>query len=197
MIDPLAAAMTAAASGLQAQSMRLRIVSENIANAESTGATPGADPYARRTLAFHSALDRAAGVSLVKAGEAREDDSPFRLDRDPGNPAARRQRHGEATERRRADRDGRYARGQPRLSGQSASYQAIARNGGCDHRFVEERSMIELTRAAGVSAFTMTPAGAATAPAAETAGRSPTFSGASRATARRRSRRANPRRCRR
>ena len=88
MIDPLAAAMTAAASGLQAQSMRLRIVSENIANAESTGATPGADPYARRPLAFHSALGRAAGVSLVKAGEAREDDSPFRLDRDPGNPAA-------------------------------------------------------------------------------------------------------------
>lgn len=88
MLDPLGAAMKAASSGLQAQSTRLRIVSENIANAESTGATPGADPYARRTMAFHSALDRAAGVSLVKAGDMREDDAPFRLDRDSSNPAA-------------------------------------------------------------------------------------------------------------
>lgn len=88
MFDPLGAAMKAAASGLHAQSTRMRVVSQNIANAESTGATPGADPYARRTLAFHSELDRAAGVSVVKAGETREDDAPFRLDRDPGNPAA-------------------------------------------------------------------------------------------------------------
>ena len=88
MIDPLQGAMRAAASGLQAQSLRLRVVSENLANAESTGATPGSDPYARRTVAFHSALDRAAGVALVRAGDVQEDDAPFRLDRDPSNPAA-------------------------------------------------------------------------------------------------------------
>lgn len=88
MFDPLNAAMRVATSGLQAQSARLRVVSENIANAESTSSTPGGDPYIRKTLSFHSELDRAAGVSMVRAGDTGTDDAPFRLDRDPGNPAA-------------------------------------------------------------------------------------------------------------
>lgn len=88
MFDPLNAAMRIATSGLQAQSARLRVVSENIANAESTSSTPGGDPYIRKTLSFHSELDRAAGVSMVRAGDTGTDEAPFRLDRDPGNPAA-------------------------------------------------------------------------------------------------------------
>jgi len=58
MPDPLQTSLHIAASGLQAQSMRLRVVSENIANAQSTGSTPGANPYARQTVSFESEMDR-------------------------------------------------------------------------------------------------------------------------------------------
>lgn len=88
MMDPLSAALKAATSGLQVQSQRLRIVSENIANAESTSSIPGGDPYSRKTMTFQSELDRAAGVSVVRVGEVGNDEAPFRLDRDPSNPAA-------------------------------------------------------------------------------------------------------------
>ena len=86
--DPLQASLRIAASGLQAQSARLRIVSENIANAQSTGATAGADPYARRTVSFESALDRSTGAELVAVKAIGLDRAPFRLEHDPGNPAA-------------------------------------------------------------------------------------------------------------
>ncbi len=86
--DPLQASLRIAASGLQAQSTRLRIVSENIANAQSTGATAGADPYARQTVSFESALDRATGADLVEVKSVGIDQTPFKLERDPGNPAA-------------------------------------------------------------------------------------------------------------
>ncbi len=61
-LDPLQTSLRIAASGLEAQSTRLRIVSENIANAQSTGSSAGADPYARKTVSFESALDRATGA---------------------------------------------------------------------------------------------------------------------------------------
>ncbi len=88
MPDPLQTALRIAASGLQAQSMRLRIVSENIANAQSTGPTPGADPYARQTVSFESEMDRALGANLVEVKSIGVDSAPFKLERDPGNPAA-------------------------------------------------------------------------------------------------------------
>ena len=86
--DPLQASLRIAASGLQAQSTRLRIVSENVANAQSTGPTAGAEPYARRTVSFESALDRASGANLVEVKSVGVDRTPFKLERDPGNPAA-------------------------------------------------------------------------------------------------------------
>ncbi len=86
--DPLQDLLRIAASGLQAQSTRLRIVSENIANAQSTGPTAGAAPYARRTVSFETALDRSTGAELVKVKTIGVDRAPFRLERDPGNPAA-------------------------------------------------------------------------------------------------------------
>ena len=88
MIDPLQAALTVAGSGLQAQSARIRIVSENIANAQSTGATPGANPYVRKTITFNSALDKATGVPTVQVREIGFDPSAFPVVHDPGNPAA-------------------------------------------------------------------------------------------------------------
>jgi flagellar basal-body rod protein FlgC len=88
MPDPLQSALHIAASGLQAQSMRLRIVSENIANAQSTGSTPGAVPYARQTVSFESEMDRTIGANLVEVKSIGVDSTPFKLERDPGNPAA-------------------------------------------------------------------------------------------------------------
>ncbi|MGA8582925.1 MAG: flagellar basal body rod protein FlgC [Roseiarcus sp.] len=88
MPDPLQTALHIAASGLQAQSMRLRVVSENIANAQSTGATPGAAPYARQTVSFESEMDRTLGANLVEVKSIGVDSTPFKLERDPGNPAA-------------------------------------------------------------------------------------------------------------
>jgi flagellar basal-body rod protein FlgC len=88
MIDPLQASLRIAGSGLEAQSTRLRVVSENMANAESTGSTPGADPFSRKTITFESEMDRAAGTQLVHVKTIGTDTTPFRLEHDPGNPAA-------------------------------------------------------------------------------------------------------------
>jgi flagellar basal-body rod protein FlgC len=88
MLDSLQASLAIASSGLEAQSTRMRIVSENLANANSTGNTSGADPYQRKTVTFDAAMDRAAGAQLVKIKELGVDRAPFRVDYDPGHPAA-------------------------------------------------------------------------------------------------------------
>ena len=88
MIDPLRMATSIAASGLDAESVRLRVVAENLANAHSTGATAGADPYRRKTVTFASELDRASGASLVTVKHVGTDPTAFEVEHDPGNPAA-------------------------------------------------------------------------------------------------------------
>ena len=80
--------MTIAASGLRAQAGRMRIISENIANADSTASRPGADPYRRKVPTFRSELDRSLDVRLVELGRTRTDSSAFQLKYEPGNPAA-------------------------------------------------------------------------------------------------------------
>jgi flagellar basal-body rod protein FlgC len=87
-MDPLTSALKVSASGLQAESTRLRIVSENIANARSTGDVPGADPYRRKTISFAAEVDRASGASLVEIDRIGTDDSSFNVEFDPGNAAA-------------------------------------------------------------------------------------------------------------
>ncbi len=87
-MDPLSAALKVSASGLEAESTRLRIVSENIANARSTGDAPGADPYRRKTVSFASEVDRVSGAARVEVQRLGEDDAPFITEYDPGNPAA-------------------------------------------------------------------------------------------------------------
>jgi flagellar basal-body rod protein FlgC len=88
MQDSLETSLRIAASGLQAQSTRLRVVSQNIANAQSTGSTPGSDPYTRQTVSFESEIDRTLGANLVQVKSIGVDPSPFKLQHDPGNPAA-------------------------------------------------------------------------------------------------------------
>lgn len=86
--DPLALVSRLAGAGLEAQSYRLRIVSENIANAQSTGNTPGADPYQRKTIVFGAELDREVGALSVHVKRTDLDDAPFIVEHDPGHPAA-------------------------------------------------------------------------------------------------------------
>ena len=88
MQDPLQASLKIAGSGLEAQSARLRIISQNIANSQSTATTPGGDPYVRQTVAFDSEMDRAAGFSLVRVKSIGQDTAAFKVEQDPGNPAA-------------------------------------------------------------------------------------------------------------
>jgi flagellar basal-body rod protein FlgC len=80
--------MSIAASGLRAQAGRMRIISENIANADSTPSTPGADPYRRKVPSFNTELDRTLGARVVSMGKVGTDKSDFRLKYEPGHPSA-------------------------------------------------------------------------------------------------------------
>ena len=88
MVDPIRAAVKVAASGLEAQSKRMLIVSENLANATSTGNTPGALPYARKTISFQATMDDLVGAKLVQIDRVDTDRKPFRVEHDPSHPAA-------------------------------------------------------------------------------------------------------------
>lgn len=87
-LDPLATSFGIAASGMKAQATRLRVVAENLANANSTSETPGGDPYRRKTVVFAAALDRAMGAEKVAVKRVGRDTGDFRLSYDPGHPAA-------------------------------------------------------------------------------------------------------------
>ena len=80
--------LSIAASGLRAQAGRMRIISENIANADSTASGPNADPYRRKIPTFHSEMDRALGARVVELGRVASDQTDFRTKYQPGHPAA-------------------------------------------------------------------------------------------------------------
>jgi flagellar basal-body rod protein FlgC len=77
-----------AASGLRAQSGRMQVISENIANAESTPSQAGGDPYRRQIVSFQSEMDRTLGARVVKLGSTATDSSDFQVKNEPGHPAA-------------------------------------------------------------------------------------------------------------
>ncbi len=88
MSDPLVAAGRVAMTGLTAQSTRLRIIAENMANANSTGATPAASPYQRKTVSFEAALSPYADAQGVEISRISLDNSPYIIKYEPGHPAA-------------------------------------------------------------------------------------------------------------
>jgi flagellar basal-body rod protein FlgC len=90
MTDLLIAPLRAAASGLFVQSERMLVAAQNIANARTTGSAPGADPYRRKTISFRSQLDRQSGVEVAAIARHGEDKSPFKVEYNPGHPAADR-----------------------------------------------------------------------------------------------------------
>jgi flagellar basal-body rod protein FlgC len=77
-----------AASGLRAQAGRMRIIAENIANADSTAPSQGAEPYRRKIATFRTEVDRALDARLVALGRVQTDRADFRLKHEPGHPSA-------------------------------------------------------------------------------------------------------------
>ncbi len=85
--SPTQNAQAIAASAMRAQQARMRVIAENIANADSTAKTPGGDPYRRQTTVFEPKTV-APGVQGVAMSKTRPDSAPFRQEYQPGNPAA-------------------------------------------------------------------------------------------------------------
>jgi flagellar basal-body rod protein FlgC len=77
-----------AASGLRVQSGRMQVISENIANADSTPSQAGGDPYRRQIATFQTEMDSALGARVVKLGPVAADPSAFHVRNEPGHPAA-------------------------------------------------------------------------------------------------------------
>lgn len=80
--------MMISAAGLKVQSTRMRIIAENLANADSIANTPGGDPYRRKTISFKNILDRQAGVNTVKVDKVSIDRSELDKKYDPNHPGA-------------------------------------------------------------------------------------------------------------
>ncbi|MDB5634899.1 MAG: flagellar basal-body rod protein FlgC [Tardiphaga sp.] len=87
-ISDFTRSMGIATSGLRAQAGRMRVISENVANSESTAQTPGGDPYRRKVPTFTSELDRSLDAKVVGLGRIKPDMSTFRMKYEPGNPSA-------------------------------------------------------------------------------------------------------------
>lgn len=84
----LDASLGVSASGLRAQSLRMRTIAENLANQDSVADTPGGNPYRRKVVSFQAAVDRASGATGVKVKSIQGDQSDFTKVYQPGHPAA-------------------------------------------------------------------------------------------------------------
>ena len=89
-MDDLQKSSAIAVSGMKAQSERLRVISENLANADSTAQTPDGLPYRRKIVTFKNELDRATGANKVVVNKVKTDPSDFNKKYDPNHPAADR-----------------------------------------------------------------------------------------------------------
>ncbi len=87
-MDDFTATLSIASSGLKAQSQRMKIVTQNIANVQSTGAAPGDKPYTRKLVRFAELIDRQNDARLVKVGRVIDDKAPYILKYQPTHPAA-------------------------------------------------------------------------------------------------------------
>lgn len=88
MGNDLTKSMTISASGMDAQTIRLRVIAENLANQDTTGSSPGADAYRRKTITFANRLDKASGSDAVTVKDIGHDKGDLPLRYDPSNPAA-------------------------------------------------------------------------------------------------------------
>lgn len=87
-MNPLKSILSIAASGMRAQGERLKVISENVANSNSLGTTPGEDPYRRKIVSFAEMVDRESGASMVEVKGVTRDKAEFTKVYDPSHPAA-------------------------------------------------------------------------------------------------------------
>lgn len=87
----LESVLTVSAAGMDAQTLRLRVIAENLANQDTTGSSPGADAYRRKTVTFGDRVDAATGLNTVQVTQVGQDNSAQTLRYDPSNPAANAQ----------------------------------------------------------------------------------------------------------
>jgi flagellar basal-body rod protein FlgC len=85
---PLSDTLHIAAAGMKAQDDRLRIIAENMANADSTSSVPGGEPYRRKTITFQNALNKELGIETVKVAKRGVDNTNFNKKYEPAHPAA-------------------------------------------------------------------------------------------------------------
>jgi flagellar basal-body rod protein FlgC len=88
MSSDLQTTLGISASGMDVQTARLRVIAENMANQDTTGSSPGADPYRRKTITFESVLDHTTATQKVRVKNVGTDDGDLPLHYDPANPAA-------------------------------------------------------------------------------------------------------------
>ncbi len=84
----IAKALAVSARGMDAQTARLRVIAENLANQDTTGSTPGADPYRRKVVSFENRLDHSLGTEAVRVKRIGRDEGPLPQRYDPSHPAA-------------------------------------------------------------------------------------------------------------
>lgn len=87
-MDDIIKTMRISGAGMRAQGQRLRVISQNIANANSLPQDPGDKPYRRKVVSFRNQLDRSIGLETVRAGKVRPDKSEFGKRYEPSHPAA-------------------------------------------------------------------------------------------------------------
>ena len=84
----IARALDISSAGMEAQTSRLRVIAENLANQDTTGSSPGADPYRRKTVTFAETMDSGTGTPIVEVKKVGHDMSDFTLKYDPSHPGA-------------------------------------------------------------------------------------------------------------
>jgi flagellar basal-body rod protein FlgC len=88
MADDLFSSLKLSAAGMKAQGTRLRVISENLANADSLPTEPGKDPYRRKHITFKNVMDKDIGMQSVRVDKIRPDTSEFQRRYEPNHPAA-------------------------------------------------------------------------------------------------------------
>lgn len=88
-MSDLFGAMAISSNGMAAQSTRVRVISENVANSATAALTPDEDPYTRQNITFKNVMDREAGMKLVEVDKIEKDtDKPFPMKYMPDHPGA-------------------------------------------------------------------------------------------------------------
>lgn len=88
-MSDLFGAMAISSNGMAAQSTRVRVISENVANSATAALSPDEDPYTRQNITFKNVMDREAGMKLVEVDKIDKDrDKPYPLEYMPDHPGA-------------------------------------------------------------------------------------------------------------